>query len=62
MSWARFLGERLLRGALGILLARRTVDRLEGVVPRRPGPDIAAEAPQRAAPLPAGHAHPEPLS
>ncbi|GAN49604.1 multi anti extrusion protein MatE [Methylobacterium sp. ME121] len=52
----------LIFGALGILLARRTVDRLEGSGPRRPGADIAAEAPQCAAPLPAGHAHPEPMT
>jgi putative MATE family efflux protein len=49
-------------GALGILLARRTVDRLEGVGPRRYEPEGAPEAPHRAAPLPAGHAHPGPVS
>ncbi|MEE7502397.1 MATE family efflux transporter [Methylobacterium mesophilicum] len=52
----------LVFGALGILLARRTVDRLEEAGPRRPEPDTAAAAPQRGAPLPPGHAHPEPLS
>ena len=46
----------------GSSVAGRTVDRLEGSGPRRPGADIAAEAPQRAAPLPAGHAHPEPMT
>ncbi|GJE47672.1 Multidrug export protein MepA [Methylobacterium tardum] len=52
----------LVFGVLGILLARRTVDRLEGGGPRRREPQSAAEASQRAAPLPPGHAHPEPLS
>ncbi|MBP1181848.1 MATE family efflux transporter [Methylobacterium sp. PvR107] len=52
----------LVFGALGILLARRTVDRLEGGGPRRRELESAAEASQRAAQLPPGHAHPEPLS
>ncbi|MGH1570209.1 MATE family efflux transporter [Methylobacterium sp. P31] len=52
----------LVFGALGILLARRTVDRLEGTGPRIREPAGAPEAPHRAAPLPAGHAHPGPVS
>jgi Na+-driven multidrug efflux pump len=52
----------LVFGALGILLARRTVDRLEGTGPRIRAPEGAPEAPHRAAPLPAGHAHPGPVS
>jgi Na+-driven multidrug efflux pump len=52
----------LIFGVLGILLARRTVDRLEGTGPRIREPEIAPAAPLRAAPLPAGHAHPGPVS
>jgi putative MATE family efflux protein len=52
----------LVFGALGLLLARRTVDRLEAAGARVPDPEAAREAPQRAAPLPAGHAHPGPVS
>ncbi|KAA0123211.1 MATE family efflux transporter [Methylobacterium sp. P1-11] len=52
----------LVFGVLGILLARRTVDRLEGAGRRGGKPEGAAAAAQRLAPLPPGHAHPEPLS
>jgi hypothetical protein len=52
----------LVFGALGILLARRTVHRLEGTGPRIRAPEGAPEAPHRAVPLPAGHAHPGPVS
>ena len=52
----------LIFGVRGILLARRTVDRLEGTGPRIRAPEMAPEAPLRAAPLPVGHAHPGPVS
>jgi Na+-driven multidrug efflux pump len=52
----------LIFGVLGILLARRTVDRLEGTDPRIRDPEMAPVALLRAAPLPAGHAHPGPVS
>jgi Na+-driven multidrug efflux pump len=51
----------LVFGALGILLARRTVDRLEGSGRRGREPEAAAAVLERPAPLPPGHAHPEPL-
>jgi putative MATE family efflux protein len=51
----------LVFGALGILLARRTVDRLEGSGRRGHEPEAAAAVLERPAPLPPGHAHPEPL-
>ncbi len=50
----------LLFGVLGFLLARRTVDRLEGAGPNRLPTTGTPETPHRAAPLPVGHAHPGP--
>jgi Na+-driven multidrug efflux pump len=52
----------LVFGALGLLLARRTVDRLEDAGPRAREPADVPEARHRAAPLPAGHPHPGPVS
>ncbi|GJE10985.1 MATE family efflux transporter [Methylobacterium longum] len=52
----------LVFGALGILLARRTVDRLEGSGPSGAEPEGTREAPHRDTPLPAGHPHPGPVS
>ena len=51
----------LLFGVLGFLLARRTVDRLEGAGPNRLPTTGMPETPHRAAPLPVGHAHPGPV-
>ncbi|MDP4004634.1 MATE family efflux transporter [Methylobacterium sp. NEAU K] len=50
----------LVFGVAGILLARRTVDRLEAK--DLPVPERARETAHRAAPLPAGHPHPGPVS
>ena len=52
----------LVFGVLGILLARRTVDRLEARGGRVPQPAATREASQRDAPLPAGQPHPGPVS
>ncbi|MCJ2137749.1 MATE family efflux transporter [Methylobacterium sp. J-026] len=47
----------LVFGVLGLLLARRTVDRLEGAGPRLGAPGASL----RATALPAGHVHPGPV-
>ncbi|MCJ2140027.1 MATE family efflux transporter [Methylobacterium sp. E-066] len=52
----------LVFGIAGLLLARRTVDRLEMRGRRLREPEGAREASQRAAPLPAGQPHPGPVS